>query len=185
MNYSSRLFAFDCRNQGAAGVRWFNQLPDDHSHQLPDSATHFLYDVYIYFAPGSNVSAIELDINHTSPANNLYLIGVQCFLGNGRWHVTVNDRWVDTDNRCISGSVPTGSWHHFQVKTSHDASPGANISYEQVAVESLTCSGKPCESVAQSAGWAQSVGPNFQLDGDASSGGNITAYVSNLDIWYW
>ncbi len=189
LNSSSRQFTFGYGPQNASGVRWFNALPDNHSSGSPDAATHFLYDIYVYFASGSNVSAIELDINHASPANNLYLLGVQCYLGDGHWQVTVNNVWVDTDNLCISGSVPTGSWHHFQVLTSHDASPGQNISYEQVAmdgaVQSLTCKAKACESVAQSVPWAQSVGPNFQLDGDASAGGSVVAYVSNFNIWYW
>jgi hypothetical protein len=33
--------------------------------------------------------------------------------------------------------------------------------------------------------WAESVGPNFQLDGGGAGGSSITAYVSNFNIWYW
>lgn len=187
LNSSSRKFAFTYASQ-YGGVRWFNQLADNSS---ANSATNFLYDLYLYIAPGSNVGAVELDLNHASPANNLYLIGVQCYAAGGKWQVTVKGSgWVNTDIPCTSSEVSTGGWHHLQVLTSHDASPGTNISYKEVAIDGkvtlLTCnSGGACESTEQSTSWAESVGPNFQLDGGTSGGGSVTAYVSNFNIWYW
>lgn len=183
-NSASRQVAFTYGSTGG-GVRWFNALPDNTDANV---ATNFLYDVYLYIAPGSDVGQIEMDINHASPANELYLIGVQCNLVNGTWDVTVNPKgWVHTSTACTN--VATGAWHHLQVLTNHDTYPGTAIFYDQISldgvVQTLSCDGSPCESTMEGVPWAESVGPNFQLDGGGAGGSSITAYVSNFNIWYW
>lgn len=174
-------------SETGGGVRWFNQLPDNSN---ADAATHFLYDAYVYIAPGSNVGQIEMDINHASPENDLYLMAMQCNIVNGTWDVTVyGQNWVHTSNPCRN--VTTGAWHHLQVLYHHDANPGTTIYYDEASldgnVQTLSCPtlSDGCESTMQTTSWARSVGPNFQLDGGGSNGSSITAYVDNLTVWYW
>ncbi|HEX4067489.1 MAG TPA: hypothetical protein VHZ09_15835 [Acidobacteriaceae bacterium] len=185
-NADSREFTFTYGSTGG-GVRWFNSLPDNSN---TNAANHFLYDAYLYIAPGSNVGEIEMDVNHASPANNLYLIGVQCDLASGTWDITeYGHGWIHTANGCTN--VSTGVWHHLQVLSHHDANPGTTIYYDQVAldgaVQTLSCPSLPdgCESTMESLSWGEGVGPNFQLDGGGSGGSSITAYVDNFNLWYW
>jgi hypothetical protein len=185
-NSASRQVSFTYGSTGG-GVRLFNGLPDNTN---ANAATHFLYDVYLYIAPGSDVGQIEMDINHASPANDLYLIGVQCNLVNGTWDVTeYPNGWKHTSTSCTNLKVTTGAWHHLQVLTNHAANPGTAIDYDQISVdgvvETLSCDGSACASTMESKPWAESVGPNFQLDGGGAGGSRITAYVSNFNIWYW
>lgn len=181
VNPDSRQYAFTYSETGG-GVRWFSALTDNSN---ANAATHFIYDVYVYIPSGSNVGQIELDINHASPANDYYLMAVQCNLKEGRWDITLNGGWVETGTAC---SVGTGGWHHLQVESHHDAYPGTGIYYDQVSVDgnvqTLSCSGG-CTNVEKSKSWSESVGPNFQLDGGGSNGSSLTAYTSNLVIWYW
>ena len=189
-NADSRAYGFTYSETGG-GVRWFNQLLDNSN---ADAATHFLYDVYVYIAPGSDVGEIEMDVNHASPANDLYLMAVQCDLVSGTWDVTVNGHdpsWVHTSNSCTNTNVTTGGWHHLQVLYHHDANPGTTIYYDQISldgnVQTLSCPtlADGCESTMQSVSWAAGVGPNFQLDGGGAGGSSITAYTDNMSIWYW
>jgi hypothetical protein len=181
-NPDSRQYGFTYTKTGG-GVRWFSALTDNSN---ADAATYFLYDVYVYIASGSNVGQIELDINHASPANDYYLMAVQCNLKEGYWDITLNGGWVKTGTACTG--VTTGAWHHLQVESHHDAYPGTGIYYDQVSVDgnvhTLSCSGG-CTNVEKSKSWSRSVGPNFQLDGGGSNGSSLTAYTSNLVIWYW
>jgi hypothetical protein len=184
LNSASRQLSFSYGSKGG-GVRWFNALPDNAN---ANAATHFLYDVYLYIAAGSDVGQIEMDINHASPANNLYLIGVQCNLVNGTWDVTeYPNGWKHTSTSCTN--VATGAWHHLQILTNHAANPGTAIDYDQISVDgvvqTLSCGDSACASTMESASWTESVGPNFQLDGGGAGGSSITAYVSNFNIWYW
>ncbi|HEX4008216.1 MAG TPA: hypothetical protein VHX60_18725 [Acidobacteriaceae bacterium] len=182
MNPESRQYGFTYSQTGG-GVRWFSALTDNSN---ADAAKYFLYDVYVYIANGSNVGQIELDINHASPANDYYLMAVQCNLKEGYWDITLNGGWVKTGTACTG--ITTGAWHHLQVQSHHDAYPGTGIYYDQVSVDgsvhTLSCSGG-CTNVEESKSWSQSVGPNFQLDGGGSNGSSLTAYTSNMVIWYW
>lgn len=180
-NAASRQFAFTYSNTGG-GVRWFNQLVDNDN---ANSATYYLYDLYVYIASGSNVGQIELDINQASPANSYYLAAVQCNISSGVWDVTntaENPEWVATDSGCVN--VTPGVWHHLQVQ-SHRS--GSTVYYDQASLDgdvvSLSCS--ECTNSEKSTGWAESIGPNFQLDGGGSDGSSLTAYASNMVIWYW
>ncbi|HTW46336.1 MAG TPA: hypothetical protein VMD92_00230 [Acidobacteriaceae bacterium] len=180
-NAASRQFAFTYSETGG-GVRWFNQLLDNDN---ANAATYYLYDVYIYIASGSNVGEIELDINQASPANNYYLAAVQCNISTGVWDVTntsESPEWVPTNSGCVD--VTPNTWHHLQVESHRD---GSTIYYDQASLDgnvvSLDCT--ECENSEKSTGWAESIGPNFQLDGGGSDGSSITAYASNMTIWYW
>lgn len=198
LNSDSRQYALTYNEKGG-GVRWFNKLTDGNNPPFTsaNSATHFLYDLYLYIAPGSNVGEIEMDVNHGYPDNHLYLIGVQCSLSNSLWQVTVHgsngDSWANTSIPCTSSQITTGAWHHLQVLTHHDADGGDNIYYDEISVDgdvqNLTCNGGACQSTAESTSWGESIGPNFQLDGGATpSGGgydSIISYVDNFNIWYW
>lgn len=181
MNPDSRQYQFTYSEQGG-GVRWFSQLTDNSN---ANAATYYLYDVYVYIAPGSNVGEIEMDINQASPANSYYLAAVQCNISKGVWDVTNTSQsgeWVSTGSPCTN--VTTGVWHHLQVQ-SHRS--GSTIYYDSASldgvVESLNCA--ECTNSEKSTGWAESIGPNFQFDGGASGGGSVTAYTSNFTVWYW
>lgn len=180
-NPASRQFNFTYSETGG-GVRWFNELPDN---SYANAATYYLYDVYVYIASGSNVGQIELDINQASPANSYYLAAVQCNIATGVWDATntsANPPWVPTGSACTN--VTTGAWHHLQVQ-SHRS--GSTVYYDQASLDgnvvSLNCS--ECTNSEKSTGWAESIGPNFQLDGGGSGGSSVTAYASNMTVWYW
>jgi hypothetical protein len=180
-NAASRQFSFTYSQTGG-GVRWFNQLTDNSN---ANAATHYLYDLYVYIASPSDVGEIELDINQASPANSYYLAAVQCNISTGVWDATntsESNEWVPTGSPCTN--VTTGAWHHMQV-LSHRS--GSTVYYDQASLDgdvvSLDCS--ECTNSEKSEGWAESIGPNFQLDGGGSDGSSVTAYVSNMNIWYW
>lgn len=186
-NPASAQYKFTYSETGG-GVRWFSQQKES---DAGDAATYFLYDVYVYIAPGSDVGEIELDINHASPENDYYLMAVQCNLATGVWDITLNGAWKPTTNACTTDQVTTGSWHHLQVQSHHDAYPGTTIYYDQISldgdVQTLNCPSltNGCENTEESKSWSAGIGPNFQLDGGGSDNSSVTAYASNLVIWYW
>ncbi|MDQ2834426.1 MAG: hypothetical protein M3Y50_11885 [Acidobacteriota bacterium] len=191
LNQASRQLVFTNDTPGG-GVRWFNQLPftSANSASSISAAGHFIYDVYYFLAPGSSVGEIELDLNHAPSANNLFLLGVQCSYGN-KWQITkyVNggSHWEDTVTTCPTSAFSTGVWHHVQVQTEHSSS---TITYDTAWIDGVAYSlNNGVTSVPESTGWAQSIGPNFQLDGRAANqtttAQTTTAYLSNFFVWYW
>lgn len=196
----SRQFSMTFTNGGKTttrpGVRWFDKAIAD-----TPSARHFIYDAYVYIAPGSNLDDIELDINHAiGSSGQVYILGAQCDLVSGNWQVSIETqvpKWVNTNASCSASQVTAGVWHHFQIQTSHDAEPGQNIYYEAVALDGnvtpiTTCKNQTtgatvaCQSTSTNLGWAGLIGPNFQLDGNGElSSGAATAYVDNFTIYYW
>ncbi|HEX4169633.1 MAG TPA: hypothetical protein VHZ55_29570, partial [Bryobacteraceae bacterium] len=196
----SRQFTMTFNNGGNTsvrpGVRWFDKAIAD-----TPSATHFLYDAYVYLAPGSNVDDIEMDINHSiGSTGQLYILAAQCDLPSGNWQVSIeteSPHWVNTNASCSASQVTPGVWHHFQIETYHDTEPGQNIYYESVALDGnvtpiTTCKNQttgatvPCQSTSTNPNWSGLIGPNFQLDGNGKlSSGTATAYVDNFTIYYW
>jgi hypothetical protein len=184
-NSASRQFVMTNGSAGG-GVRWFNELPVTSTNTASSisNATHFIYDVYYYIAAGSPVGELELDLNHAPTANNLFLLGVQCVNG-GQWQITEyvsgSSHWENTGTACPSNAFASGVWHHVQVLTQHSSS---TITYDTAWIDGVSYNLSGLTSMPESTGWAQSIGPNFQLDGSANNG-TITTYASNFFVWYW
>lgn len=188
----SREFVLTAAQSGG-GVRWFDPLGAD------DAATHFIYDLWIYFPTTTdidNLQELELDVNHavTTPSKLLYVLGVQCSFGQGRWQVSPNgNTWTTTDQACSRSSFAAGTWHHVQIASEHGSGGDTTIQYESIAVDgavsNLTCSGSTCLGTAQSnSTWASTIGPNFQMDGQLSGSETqavVHAYVDAATIFYW
>lgn len=172
-----------------------------------DSATYFLYDLWLYLPENQNVENIEMDVNHALSSNHqLYILAAQCSLGIdgnpnwGYWEVTNTGGWVQTNAPCNRSQLTPNTWHHIQIETHHDPyGNGNNIYYDAVAIDGnvtniTSCHkiGDPntpetCDNAGKSSNWGGTIGPNFQLDGQVTSGypNSITAYVDDFTIDYW
>jgi hypothetical protein len=160
-----------------------------------------------------SVMNIEMDLNQVvtetlsdgTVRHNLYIFATQCNLERGKWQVTRRaNGWVDTDQPCTrsqwepaAGAQPI--WHHVQIQFYRGPNPTDSITYYGISMDGgaaqlfQNCAqenGTPvpaCDSTPSlGTDWTPgTLGPNFQLDGESTSGGSVTAYVDKFIIYRW
>ncbi len=192
----SRLFDLSKVAVQYGAMRWFVPL-DENQPSVTDPATHFQYDLEVYIPDNSKLANVEMDVNHSisSPTKQVYILAVQCAYDHGFWEVTTPAGWVQTTLPCTRNTLTSGTWHHVQIQTHHDANGGSNLYYDAIALDGnanpvTTCKkdGATTTCVGQANvfthPWATLIGPNFQLDGEIANN-PAQAYTDNFTIYYW
>jgi len=169
----------------AGGILYSNTYGND------TDSTNFVYDVYVWLAPGSVLSNLEMDNNQVTRNGHTIIYGFQCSGYSGVWEYTQNAgtvdqtkaHWLKSTAPCNPANWTRSTWHHIQISLSRDDL--GNVTYHSVWFDGQE---QPINKTVMSdfsLGWALgALVANFQVDGLGASG-SATIYVDNLKVSRW
>ena len=169
----------------AGGILYSNTYGND------TDSTNFVYDVYVWLAPGSVLSNLEMDNNQVTRNGHTIIYGFQCSGYSGFWEYTQNAgtvdqtkaHWLKSTAPCNPANWTRSVWHHIQISLSRDDI--GNVTYHSVWFDGQE---QPINKTVMSdfsLGWALgALVANFQIDGLGASGSS-TIYVDNLKVSRW
>lgn len=152
-------------------------------------ATHFVYDTYVMLVNPAQVANLEMDMNQVIANGDTVIFGMQCASGSGTWEYTTQTNaaphWHPSNLPCNPKTWGTG-WHHVQIASERTSNAG-DVTYDWVCLDGtysyfVGASGNS----ALSLGWsAADLLLNFQIDGSSKTGGSLTAYTDQMQVWRW
>ena len=181
---TSREFATNFA--GAGGERY------DVSFGADTSAANFLYDAWIYLPrPSTNIANLEFDVNQVMANGNTVIFGLQCDYWSKTWDYTANagtvkvpiDVWLHSNASCNVQSWSTNTWHHVQIRYSHDGQ--GNVTYQAVWLDNVQQGLNITVPDAFALGWSPTLLTNFQVDSMIASDTTSTVYLDNLTVYRW
>lgn len=158
------------------------------SFALDANATHFVYDTYVYLANPAEVANLEMDVNQVIPNGDTVIFGMQCASGSKTWEYTeqTNSKahWFKSNLPC-NPKTWSIDWHHVQIASERDTL--GNVTYDWICLDGVYADfvGATGNS-ALALGWAKAdLLLNFQIDGTSKTGGSITAFTDQMQVWRW
>ena len=154
-------------------------------------ATNFVYDAEIWFAEGSKVGNLDLDMNQVMSNGDTVIYGFQCDGDHGTWDYSgikkanegTKTGWFHSTEACNPADWTTDTWHHVQISYSRDEA--GNATYHSVWLDGVEAVIDATVPSASSLGWAKGdLLTNFQIDGRGSDGASVV-YADKLTISRW
>lgn len=153
------------------------------------AATHFVYDTYVMLVDPSQVANVEMDMNQVIANGDTVIFGMQCASGSGTWEYTTQTNaaphWHPSNLPCNPKTWGTG-WHHVQIASERTDDAG-DVTYDWICLDGtysyfVGASGNS----ALALGWsAADLLLNLQIDGSSKTGGSLTAYTDQMQVFRW
>ena len=165
------------------GERW------DVSFDNNPTAMNFALDTYVYIADPAQVQNLELDLNQVMSNGQTVLYGTQCSSISKTWEYSYVSggapHWKSSNVACNPLTWAANTWHHIQIGYHRDSS--GNVTHDWVNLDSThSVFSNATGAGAQSLGWAKGdLLTNFQIDGEYSTSGSVTAYIHKMTFYHW
>jgi len=171
---------------GVGGERY------DVSFGADTSATNFLYDTMVYIpSSSSDIANVEFDLNQVMANGETVIFGFQCDYWSKTWDYTANagtpqafsDVWLPSTAACNVQSWTANTWHHVQIRYSHDSL--GNATYQSVWLDNVEQDLNITVPDAFALGWSPTLLTNFQVDSMTSADTTAAVYLDNLTVYRW
>jgi hypothetical protein len=148
------------------------------------TSMNLVYDGWVWFAPGSQISNLEMDSNQVLSNGNTVIYAFQCSGYTKTWEYSgAGAHWVSSTQPCDVSSWTTDTWHHIQISYSRDDS--GYVTYHSVWVDGAEQVIEEAVPSSFALGWKIGVlQTQFQIDGIGASGANVV-YLDELTIYRW
>lgn len=165
------------------GERWHVSFAND------AGSAYFALDTYVYIVDPAQVQNLEMDLNQVMSNGKTVFYGTQCSSISKTWEYTVVSggavHWKSSNVGCNPLTWAANTWHHIQIGYHRDSS--GNVTHDWVNLDGTHSVFSGITSAdTLSLGWAPgTLLTNFQIDGEYSSSGSVTAYVHKMTFYHW
>jgi hypothetical protein len=167
-----------------ANALWWNKVGAN------SDKTNFLWDFWFYLPDSSTAAqAIEFDAFQVAPVGSTlteFMFGTQCNYGRGGYWDGWNQQtghWVPTSFPC--GTFATNAWHHAVYFVQRIGDARDQVLYGNITIDGVTTQWNLQEPSAPApAGWAATLGVQYQLD-IAASRSSLEEWVDGVKLTAW
>jgi hypothetical protein len=147
-------------------------------------STQFVYDGWVWIAPGSKIANLEMDSNQVISNGDTIIYAFQCNGYAKVWDYSgAGAHWVHSTQPCDVSTWSTDAWHHVQISYSRDDS--GYVTYHSVWLDSVEQKINATVPSSFALGWKVGVvQTQFQMDGLGASGSSLD-YLDSLTISRW